>query len=56
MENLVKRCYIKPDKIFKNKSKMEEDIDLEDEYCLESHITEDEFRPKEKFVLVTETS
>ena len=56
MENLVKSCYIKSDKIFKNKSKMEEDIDLEDEYCLESHITEDEFRPKEKFVVVTETS
>ena len=56
MENLVKCCYIKPERIVENKSNMEEDIDLEVEYCLESDITEDKFRPKEKFVVVRETS
>ena len=56
MENLVKSCYIKPERIVEKKSKIGEDIDLEVEYCLESDITEDEFRPKEKFVVVRETS
>ena len=50
MENLVKSCYIKPERIVEKKSKIGEDIDLEVEYCLESDITEDEFRPKKNLL------
>ena len=34
---------------------MEEDIDFEVSYCSEYNITEDEFQPKEKLVVVKET-
>ena len=47
MENVVKSCYIEPEKIIENKSEMEEDIDLVVKYFPKSDITEDE----EKFVV-----
>ena len=55
MENVVKSCYIEPEKIIENKSEMEEDIDLVVKYFPKSDITEDEFQPKEKFVVGKET-
>ena len=54
MENLVKSRYIEPEKVVEKKWVTKEDIDLQVEYCPESDITEDEFHPKEKFVLVGE--
>ena len=43
-------------KTSEKKSNMEEDADLEVEYCPESNITEDESQPKETFVVVRETA
>ena len=53
-ENLVKSRFIEPG-IVEKKSEMEEDIVLEVDYCPESGITEDEFQPREKFVIERET-
>ena len=41
--------------IAEKKSEMEENIDLEVEYCPELDVTEYEFQPKEKLVVVRET-
>ena len=42
-------------KNLEKKLEIEEDADLEIEYCPNSNITEHEFQPNEKFVVVKET-
>ena len=55
MENLVRSCYIQPEKIAEKQSEMKEDIDLKVKYYSKFNITKDEFQVKEKFLVAKET-